>query len=181
MVYRCYRRHNEVNSFYIFNCTNEHMTQSKYSTFDILFYTILSFQITSDMKELLFQTLINNKDYNPRLSLSNIYSNLSSFDMCNLSHGFYPVLIIVAIYPNIIIVRRAMIKLIKVCFARLYSMLIIWCNLIHITISNESSMKELLELWEEVSNLIQSAPPFIEHLRCNKIVISLHLSTLPPS
>ena len=122
IVYRCCRTHNKVNSFYIFDCTNEHIIQSRHSAFDALFYTISLFQITSDMKELLFQTLINNKNYNPLPSLSNIYSNLSSFGIDNLQHGFYLVLIIVAIHSDILIARRVMIKLIKVCFTRLHSM-----------------------------------------------------------
>jgi len=55
------------------------------------------------------------------------------------------------------------------------------CNIIHITTNNESSIEELIEVKNEIIELINTAPPFLDCVWQNNITILSNISSIPTS
>ena len=80
-----------MNSFHSFYYVNEHITKVKHQLFDRLFDTIFCFDILEELKEVIFQTLIDNRDFLPPTSFIGLYLSLQSFGIRNLWHRVTPV------------------------------------------------------------------------------------------
>ena len=83
-IYRYCGVINQVNSFHSFYYVNEHITKVKHQLFDHLFDTIFCFDILEELKEVIFQTLIDNRDFSPPTFFIGLYSLLQSFGIKNL-------------------------------------------------------------------------------------------------
>ena len=76
--------------------------------------------MTDKVKELLFQTLIEENDYLPPEDLTSVKNDLDIFGMRNLWHGFFPILVVDILYEDLVTSRKLLSKLIAFLLRNLH-------------------------------------------------------------
>ena len=66
----------ELDTFYIFKCNNRVMCKERNEVVDKLFQLMLNWEVKDKVKELIYQFLIDNKEYEPPCELSGIYKDM---------------------------------------------------------------------------------------------------------
>ena len=81
---RYYGAIDEVDTFYLFWCPNEVLSLEQSQIFEQLFILLQKWEVTDKVKELLFQTLTEEKDYLSPEDLTSVKNDLDVFRIRNL-------------------------------------------------------------------------------------------------
>jgi len=78
--------------------------------------------VTDKVKELLFQTLTEEKDYLPPEDLTSVKNDLDVFGTRNLWHGFFLILVVDILHKDLVTSRKLLLKLIVFLLQNLHQL-----------------------------------------------------------
>ena len=121
--------------------------------FDSIFGLINRLDLENDIKEVIFQVLVGNRDYSPVSRVSNMHKDLLETGRRNLWSGVFLNLVTIAIHSDILCTRRIISKICRQCILGLHRLWIARCNFIYMRSSEALMIEELTDLRSELDSL----------------------------